>query len=657
MRPVWIIVSLLAALLACLLAVWFSGATEALELGDPGPAVRWGLPVLRTVHDLAAALAIGCFLVGGLLVPEAPSTRRRDRAGRLGAYAALTWAAAGALVAVLAYADIAGTEIGSAGFWSSAWTSTWDLDSLRAPAISTAIAVVVALIAVVDHQRNTQAWLFALSVFALLPLALAGHSAGSSSHDAAVNSLAFHLVGVTVWVGGLLGLLVMWQRLGKGAAATVQRYSRAALWCFAFVGLSGMLNAWIRIGGFDGLTTRYGVLVLLKVAALVVLGGFGYVQRERVVRRLEDDPSDRPSKALFARLASVEVAVMGVAVGLGVALSRSAPPVSDAVESTDPVLSRTGYPMPPDFEPSRFWTMWRTEWLFTTVAVVAICLYLAWVLRLRRRGDAWPLRRTVLWVLGWMVFLYAVNSAVGIYGHVMFSVHMVEHMVISMVVPLMLVLGAPVTLALRALPPRKDSTLGPRELILAVVHSRVVGFFGNPVVAAVLFFTSLVVFYYSPLFGRALETHTGHVLMIVHFMLTGYLFAWVLVGVDPGPRKWPAPLRLLVLLITVAAHAFFGVALMTGTGLLAPDFFNALQLPWVPDPLEDQRAAGGVAWGTGELPTFVLAMLVTADWLRQDAAEGRRQARKADRDDDAELKAYNEYLASRAGRGPKQPKE
>ncbi|MDE9364617.1 cytochrome c oxidase assembly protein [Luteipulveratus sp. YIM 133132] len=651
MSPSWIVLIGVVALAVCALAAWYGRATQALEIGDPGALVRWGLPLTRVVHDIAAALTVGSLLIGGLLVPEAASTRRRERAGTIAAYSALTWGLAGVLGAILGYADVAGSPVGSAGFWSSAWTSTWDLDQLRAPAITALLALLVGLVAVVDRSRNTQVWLLAISVLAVLPLALAGHAAGSSDHDAAVNSLAGHLVGITLWVGGLLSLLVMWPRLGKGAATTVQRYSTVALWCYVLVALSGVLNAWIRIGGFGGLTTRYGVLVLLKVAAVVVLGVFGYLQRNKVVDLLRADPSAQPPKALFARLAGVEVLVMGVAVGLGVALTRSIPPVSEVTRSTDPALERTGYPTPPDFEPSAFWTMWRTEWLFTSVAVVAVGVYVAWVLRLRRRGDQWPVRRLVLWVLGWAIFVYAVDSAVGIYGRVMFSVHMVEHMLIAMVVPLFLVLAAPVTLALRALPVRKDATLGPRELLLAIVHSRFLNVLGNPVVAAVLFFVSLVVFYYSPLFGKALETHTGHVLMVVHFMLTGYLFAWVLVGVDPGPRKWPAPLRLLVLLITVAAHAFFGVALMTGTGLLAPDFFTALQLPWVADPLEDQRAAGGVAWGTGELPTLILAMLVTADWLRQDSAEGRRQARQADRDDDAELKAYNEYLASRSGSG------
>ena len=172
---------------------------------------------------------------------------------------------------------------------------------------------------------------------------------------------------------------------------------------------------------------------------------------------------------------------------------------------------------------------------------------------------------------------------------------------------------------------------------------------GNPIVAAVIFFGSLIVFYYSPLFELALRTHTGHVLMTTHFLLAGYLFAWVLVGVDPGPRRWPPVLLLVILFGTISFHAFFGVALTSGTTLLAPDFFQSLHLPWAVNLLADQRAGGAVAWGIGELPTLVLALLVTLAWVRSDKAESTRLDRQADRDDDAELRAYNAHLTSLAG--------
>lgn len=645
--PRWPVAAALAGLVLCLLAVVYGGAADKLELLDPGALVRWGLPLVRVVNDLAAALTIGALLLGGLLMPEGSKTHRRIRAARYAGRAATTWAVAGAVGVVFGYADVSGRHVGSAGFWSGCWTTTWHLETLRAPAITVLIALFIALCCLTLPGRNGQAWLFFLSVLSLFPLAVVGHAAGSADHDTAVNSLLVHLVAVTIWVGGLLALLVLWRGLGKGAAATVSRFSRIATWCYVAVGVSGVLNASIRLGGWDGLQTRYGVLVLAKAACLGILGIFGYAQRQRVVATLRSDPKSAGSKRLFARLAGVEGLVMGATIGIATALARSAPPVPDApAGSVDIATSLTGYPAPSPLVGSDWWTAWRLDWLFTAIAIIGLAVYVGWVVRLRRRGDRWPWMRLVCWCAGWLVYLYMVNGAPAIYGRVQFSVHMLEHMAISMLVPILLVRGGVVTLALRALSPRKDGTLGPRELILAAVHSRFMNMMANPIVAAVLMLGTLILFYYSPFFELALRTHTGHLLMMAHFMMLGYVYAWSLVGVDPGPRKWPAPLRLAILLITITFHAFFGVALMTGTTLLGGDFFTTLH--FVADPLTDQQRAGTVAWGSGEPPTLLLALLIAVEWMRKDEADAHRQERQAERDGDAELKAYNEYLAQRA---------
>jgi cytochrome c oxidase assembly factor CtaG len=185
-----------------------------------------------------------------------------------------------------------------------------------------------------------------------------------------------------------------------------------------------------------------------------------------------------------------------------------------------------------------------------------------------------------------------------------------------------------------------------------VVHSRWAAVVANPVVAAVVFWGSLVAFYWTGLFEWALTTHSGHVVMVLHFTLAGYAFVWSLVGIDPGPRKWPAPLRLVVLFGTLASHAFFGLSIMSGTWLLAPGFFKALELPYVPDLLADQQVGGTIAWGIGEMPTLVLALMVAVSWARSDRREEIRSDRRADRDGDAELSAYNARLQQLAARDP-----
>ena len=336
---------------------------------------------------------------------------------------------------------------------------------------------------------------------------------------------------------------------------------------------------------------------------------------------------------------------MGAAIGLAAVLARSVPPVPDALPDPGIVLELTGYPDPGPVTAADWLLSWRLDWLFVVLPVLAIGIYLAGFLRLRRRGDAWPVLRVVLWVLGWSLFAWATCGAPGIWGRVLFSAHMVMHMAVAMVVPLLLVPAAPVTLALRALPARKDKTWGPRELLLEVVHSRAMRVVANPIVAAALFFFSLATFYYTGLFELALTTHTGHLLMMAHFLLTGYLFVWVMIGIDPGVQRWSPLMLLVILFATVSFHAFFGVALTGSTSLLAPDFFTAINLPWGPDPLADQHTAGEIAWGIGEAPTLVLAVVVAVQWFRRETREAVRHDRQADRDGDAELVAYNARLA------------
>jgi len=619
-------------------------AAPVAGLPDAGAVVRWGLPIVRAIHDLAAASTVGLLVVAATIIPEARGTSRRITAARYACGSGVVWVVAGLVGLVFTFASISGTPLSDPAFGTQLQTFVFQLEFLRVAAISSAMALVVTTGAAVVRRRQGIVALAALSVLAILPLSLAGHAAGAVSHDTAVNSLALHLVSAVVWVGGLLALAMLRPLLGKSLAVSVQRYSTLAGWCFAAVAVSGAANAWIRVGSIGNLATTYGALVILKVVALVVLGVAGWQQRRRVVGRIASDPL---AGRLFGRLAAIELVVMGAAFALGTALSRSAPPVPDTpVVTTDAAYGLTGFPAPAGpLLGSDWFTVWRIDWLWFGVSALAVALYLVGARRMRARGDSWPVLRTISWILGWAVFVWSTCGAPGVYGTILFSVHMLMHMTVSMAAPILMVLAAPVTLALRTLTPRRDKTLGPRELLLGLLHSRFLAVLGNPVAASAIFFGSLVVFYYSPLFELALRTHTGHVLMTLHFLLAGYLFVWVLVGIDPGPRRWPPSLLLLILFVTISFHAFFGVALTGGTTLLAPSFYTSLHLPWAVDLLADQQNGGAVAWGLGELPTLILALLVTLAWVRTDAAETKRHDRKADRDDDAELKAYNAHLA------------
>ena len=634
----------LVTVVVVLAATAFGGGAAPLDLGDPGPLVRWSLPTLRAIHDAAAAVTIGALALAAFIVPETTRTARRQSLAQLAGGAAIVWFLAGVGGILTNFASLAGLGLTDPNYLSQLMAFIWELDATRTAVISALVVAVVAVTAPLASSKTALAWLTGASLFALLPLALSGHSAASLDHMSGVNALGFHLVSASVWVGGLVALVVIRPSLGKHLGVTVRRYSSVAGWCFVLLVGSGLLASWINIGGLAGLDSRYGVLLILKAVAAVLLGGAGWWHRHRIIAAL--DTGEKGSASAFARLAIGEVAVMAGAMGLGAAVGRTpTPPTAEERPETSIVYDLSGYLDPGAPGPMSWLTEWQIDWLWLPVSVIAIFVYLRWVLRLRARGDRWPALRTVGWVLGWLVFFYFTSGGPGVYGKVSFSWHMVEHMGIAMIAPLLMVPGAPVTLALRALPARKDKTLGPRELILAIVHSSYLRVLANPIVAASLFFFSLAIFYYSPLFELALSTHTGHVLMIAHFIATGYMFTWVLIGIDPGPKKW-SPLALLVILFTtISFHAFFGVLITQSTDLLAADFFSRLDLDWVPDPLADQRAGGAIAWGVGEAPTLVLAIAVAWQWMRSDSRETTRLDRRADREEDAELEAYNAHLA------------
>jgi putative copper resistance protein D len=228
--------------------------------------------------------------------------------------------------------------------------------------------------------------------------------------------------------------------------------------------------------------------------------------------------------------------------------------------------------------------------------------------------------------------------------------HMVGHMLLTMAIPMLLVAGAPVTLALRVIPKRRDGTRGGREWIMWAVHSPAAKVLTNPFVAAGLFIGSLWVFYFTDLFRWSLYDHLGHEWMIAHFLITGYLFVLTLIGLDPVPYRLPYAGRLLLLIGIMAMHAFFGVAIMAQTGLMVAEWFGSMGRTWGASPLDDQYSGGGVAWSVGELPTLILAITVAIQWSRSDARDQKRNDRHADRTGNAELEAYNARLAELAER-------
>ncbi|MFF8835156.1 cytochrome c oxidase assembly protein [Streptomyces sp. NPDC015130] len=221
-----------------------------------------------------------------------------------------------------------------------------------------------------------------------------------------------------------------------------------------------------------------------------------------------------------------------------------------------------------------------------------------------------------------------------------------------MTVPILLVLGAPATLALRALPTAsKDAPAGPRELLLKLLHSPYVRVISHPAVAGVLFIGSAFAVYHTSLFETLMRGHLGHLAMLVHFLAVGLLFFWVIIGIDPEPRRPPHLGRLFVLMLTMPFHSWFSISLMSSTELLAEGWWTAVGRTWGPSLADDQYNAGAIAWATGDIPVLITTIILAVQWVRSDAREARRVDRRIDRGDAGDpLAAYNAYLAALHGR-------
>ncbi|MGW8376896.1 cytochrome c oxidase assembly protein [Streptomyces sp. ODS28] len=282
---------------------------------------------------------------------------------------------------------------------------------------------------------------------------------------------------------------------------------------------------------------------------------------------------------------------------------------------------------------------------FLVSCVLGLVLYGWAVLRLRRRGDKWPVGRTISWVVGVLTIVLVMCTKLNDYGMVLFSVHMVQHMIISMLSPILLLLGAPITLTLRALPSAGRGRKGPRELLVALLHSRYVKIISHPAFTIPLFIASLYALYFTPLFDFLMESRTGHIAMMVHFLAVGLVFFWPIMGVDPGPHRPGYVMRMLELFAGMPFHAFFGIALMMGSEPMVETYANPPASLGV-DALADQNAAGGIAWAFSEIPSVVVLVALLFQWHLSDERQARRRDRQADRDGDKELAAYNAYLAS-----------
>ncbi|SDJ16390.1 cytochrome c oxidase assembly protein [Nonomuraea jiangxiensis] len=621
-------------------------------LPDAGVVVRWGLPVTKLLMDLAGLATVGLLLTAALLLPNDKGMLGKSAIEyvKAASWAALVWAGAAFLSIVFGAADSIGRTVPQ--ILERTILTSYATQTTQGVALTLVVlfGVAIALFSRGAITAGATAGLLVFALVTMLPVPLTGHTSSSPNHDLATSSVSLHLLALALWVGGLVVVSTHAIRKQPQLDVAAARFSKMALWCYVAVGLSGVFSLVARLGAVSDLwTSEYGLLAVAKIVAFVLLGYVGYWHRQRTLVDLE---AGRPRA--FTRLAGGETLLMLATVGVAVALSRTPPPEFSV--PADRAFELLGFPLPAEITLGNVFTLWWFDLFFAAVALLLALLYVLGVWRLGRRGDRWPVSRTVSWLVGVALLVFATQSGLARYAKVMFDMHMIEHMTLSMIVPIFLVLGAPVTLALRALKPAaKRGDRGPREWLTTILHSRFTKVITHPVVATSIFVGSTYALYFTSLFESAMTEHLGHIWMTLHFLISGSLFFWVIIGVDPGPNRLPYFGRLLMLFVTMPFHAFFGIALMMMGSVIASGWYEQLGRTWGDTLLQTQRDGGAIAWGFGEIPTLIVLLTIAVQWYRDDDRQARRADRRAERTGagDPELDSYNAYLArlNRADKG------
>lgn len=628
---------LFSSIAALYLALTFSEAAWkplAAGLPDAGALVSWTLQISTLLSTLLSIRILGLLTFAGFIAPTNEPNIASEGKSQLKKVSSLAilWALTCLVCAIATLANTLGLNLSEITAPGVIQTYIWALPSSRSVLITALLATLIAGLVHFSVSLNSIAALLALTAAGIISPLLNSHSSGLGDHSLALTSALVHGVAISFWVGCLIAVRT---ESGFIEEKIISRYSLIATYSFGALTISGFANAYTHMNGFsDFYETKYGQLVLVKIL-LLSLAAVTAIKLRKVLAR----------GANMLKFILCEITIMLIAIGAGVAL-RSTPPTRVSVPFESAAEDILGFAFPEKPSAISLIFGWHPEWLLLAGSLCAGALYLLGLKRLNRNQISWPMSRSIFFFIGLAIVNWATSAGVSKYAMVAFSAHMIQHMFLSMLAPIFIVLGAPITLALRALPAQRDPEhRSAREWILAIVHSQYSKTITNPLIVLGVFTFGLYGLYFTSTFATMMSSHTGHVLMELHFLFSGILFAYIVVGIDPAPRKTPYWAKLLLVLVAISIHAFFAIALMQSPTPIGDAWYSQVRPDWLTDHLADNYLGGGFAWAFGEVPTLFLLLLVAVQWAKSERRVAERLDRQADRDDDAELKAYNETFA------------
>lgn len=606
---------------------------DAAAIAFPGRSSTTVMATARIIAIGASSMAVGCtvfalFFVGhredGVLGVDAfAATRAASRA-------AWVWFVAALVMIPMTAADGVGRTVAQMqerGAFVELWIAQEQPKAWTAAAVLALLTAIITGSSVGWTSQMVSLW---LSLPGAMSPGFVGNSGQGVDHDLATNMLILHSGAAAILVGVLVALWGFLRRRARGttgrdsgtvsviAAAgvgeTVRRYRALVARTLPVLAISGAGLAWFQLGdhSWDG---RYGRLVLLQV---LVFAGLTVVAVVRARRP--------PSAVVRLRALVPDAALLLLALAAAGALARiPSPSLLETAASAMEIY--IGYSVPGPWTWTGLLVDWRVDTLWLLISLAMIAWYLWTARSLRRRGGSWPVYRDVLWTTAWVTVVLLTSSGINTWSSAQFSMHMAMHLVLNLFVPPLIVAAGPFTLihdASRPAEERRGGVTGPREWVRFLLRSTLVRTLTNPLVALTIYVVTLFGLYFTPIFDYVIRFHWGHQWMNVHFLLTGFLFFWPVLGVDPGVRRLGSLGRIGMLLAIMPFHALYGVIMMTMDGLLGSTFYESLDVLSLDALVADQRLGGVLAWISGEIPLLVAVVALLVVWLRQErGAAGR----------------------------------
>jgi len=649
---------------AVLLAIWVGiGVAVALTVavavvsfalpplpGWPAPdAVTTLVTLLGDLAGrLASATALGLLAALVAFLPSGESDELSPAALLLRRWlvrSAQVWLAAALLMSFANPSFLSGLPV-QASFRPDAW---WLFVSSLPTSLAWAVSALVALVTIIVGLRArarsafTLAWLAGAT--AAIFVAVTGAVSVGPDHDWATDAMTLATLAAVVLGSGAVGAFVAVSRQPDVADAAVRRYHRTVLPLAAVAAAGYGVAAWQQLAGVPFWTTAFG----LPVGAGIVVGLL--LVASWLLRQLTERGVDGSWRRPAASLAR-DIVLLTLGTAALTAATYLPPPVYGSPQNIE--INYLGYQLTLPATLERLVSLGRPNLFWVVLAATAIGAYVWGVIRVRLGGGRWPVGRLLFWLAGWLLTAYLATSGLWMYSTAVFSWHMLVHMTVNMMVPVLCVLGAPLTLAEAASRQRgPDELPGVTQLLDGLGSNRVVRVLLSPPVLWVNYVGSLFVVYFSALFPLLMRTHWGHQLMLLHFMIAGYAFFALLIGPDRHPWKLPYLVRFALLISIMPFHAIFAVGIMMAKSVIGESFYRSLDISWVGDLLAVQNIAGQITWFTGEVPASVAVVMLAAQWFRSDNAEAQEYDARVDSrvaEGDDEFAAYNEMLAELARR-------